>query len=58
MHLKKGPVVTDGKDTVFPDRMSFPNEFEHITGDGSVTYDQEFPGQESDRGEYKIPQES
>lgn len=50
-----GPVVTNGKDTVWPDRMSFPTEFEHVSLDGSTVYDKSFPGHEDDRGHYKIP---
>ncbi|KAG5982194.1 hypothetical protein E4U55_002212 [Claviceps digitariae] len=30
VHPVFGPVVTDGKNTVFPERMGFPNEFLHV----------------------------
>lgn len=46
--------MTDGKDTVFPDRMSFPTDMEHVGSDGTTTYDKNFPGKEDHRGHYEV----
>lgn len=53
--LTSGPVVTHGKDTVWPDRMSFPTEFDHVSKDSATVYDKNFPGHEDHRGHYHIP---
>ncbi|KAH7401406.1 hypothetical protein BKA66DRAFT_565048 [Pyrenochaeta sp. MPI-SDFR-AT-0127] len=39
VHPVFGPVVTEGKDTVFPERMGFPNDFLHV-GETEAEYRQ------------------
>ena len=52
---RTGPVVTSGKDTVFPERMGFPNDFLHV-GETEEEYEQRIhelgisSGRDTDQG--------